>query len=158
MSLEQQLIQDEGIRLKPYKDSLGFLTIGVGRNLESNFLTPSEIAYIYGKPVCKLLVKIKLRKGISEDAALYLLRNDIEKVKNQLMGFHWHNNIPGAKQEVLQNMCFNMGLPRLLKFKKMIAALEKQDYKTAAEEMLNSKWATQVGQRAIRLAQIMAED
>jgi len=158
MTLEEQLIQDEGLRLKPYKDSRGILTIGVGRNLESNFLSKAEIAHIYGKSLCKIMVKLKLRNGITKADAVYLLRNDIFKVKNQLMHFHWHNNIPCIKQEVIQNMCFNMGLPKLLQFKKMIAALEIQDYKAAAAEMLDSEWAVEVGQRAIRLARIMAHD
>ena len=52
-------------------------------------------------------------------------------------------------------MCFNMGSPRVSKFKKMFAALEVQDYQTASKEMLDSKWANQVPNRARRLSEIM---
>lgn len=120
--LEEVLMQNEGVRLKPYKCTEGYLTIGIGRNIES--------------------------VGISDKEALYLLRNDIKQCKNELKQFDWYFKKPVAVQHALIRMCFNLGLTKLLKFKRMIKALESQDYNLAAYEALDSKWAKQVGQRA----------
>ena len=127
--LEKALLRDEGLRLKPYRDSVGKLTIGIGRNLDD--------------------------VGITEDEAISLMRNDIRKVKGELNQFAWYRRLDELRKEVLINMCFNMGLPTLLKFKNMIKALDECDYLTAADEMLDSLWASQVGERAVRLARIM---
>lgn len=131
-SLEKALVRDEGLELKPYTDTVGKLTIGVGRNLDDN--------------------------GITEDEAIYMLRGDIQRSRQELSKFHWWRNLDTERRDVLVNMHFNLGLPRLLTFKNMIAALEFGDYKTAADEMLDSKWADQVGERAVRLAKIMRGD
>lgn len=125
--LTKQLIIDEGLKLKPYRDTVGKLTIGVGRNLSDN--------------------------GISESEAITMLNNDIERVFSELRRFDWFNSLNPRKKDALANMCFNLGLPRLLNFKRMIAALDVGDYNTAADEALNSKWADQVGDRAIRIAE-----
>jgi lysozyme len=94
--------------------------------------------------------------GISPDEALYLLKNDIDRcvvdVGRNIPEWKKHND---CRQNVLVEMCFNMGINRMLRFKKMLAALQKNDYATAADEMLNSKWATQVGNRAQTMAQMM---
>lgn len=128
-ALTKQLIIDEGIRLKPYRDTVGKLTIGVGRNLDDN--------------------------GISEDEALVMLKNDIGQAFDELSQFDWFNSLKPVKQDALVNMCFNLGLPRLLSFKRMIAALEAGDYQKAADEALDSKWAVQVGERANRIAEVI---
>lgn len=128
-ALTKQLIIDEGMRLKPYRDTVGKLTIGVGRNLDDN--------------------------GISEDEALVMLKNDIDQAFDELSQFDWFNSLKPVKQDALVNMCFNLGLPRLLSFKRMIAALESGDYQTAADEALDSKWAVQVGERANRIAEVI---
>lgn len=128
-ALTKQLIHDEGMRLKPYRDTVGKLTIGVGRNLDDN--------------------------GISEDEALVMLKNDIDQAFDELSQFDWFNSLKPVKQDALVNMCFNLGLPRLLSFKRMIAALEVGDYQTAADEALDSKWAVQVGERANRIAEVI---
>lgn len=128
-ALTKQLIIDEGMRLKPYRDTVGKLTIGVGRNLDDN--------------------------GISEDEALVMLKNDIDQAFDELSQFDWFNSLKPVKQDALVNMCFNLGLPRLLSFKRMIAALEAGDYQTAADEALDSKWAVQVGERANRIAEVI---
>lgn len=126
-----QLRRHEGMELKPYKDTVGKMTIGIGRNLDD--------------------------VGISETEALYLLQNDIDKRKFKLMGYlpYWHK-LNEARQEVLINMCF-MGFARLKGFKKMFKALEDENYEEASKEMLDSKWATQVKGRADELARQMLE-
>lgn len=127
--IEEQLILHEGLRLKPYKCPAGHLTIGVGRNLET--------------------------KGISREEALFLLRNDIAEAERALSRYEWYTKLDPIRQKVLIDMCFNLGLAGLLQFRRMITALISGDYETAADEMLASKWAKQVGARAQRLARMM---
>ena len=128
-SLEEILIRDEALRLKPYRDSVGKLTIGVGRNLDD--------------------------VGISEDEARYLLRNDIAKVREQAERFHWFPELNEARQIVVLSMIFNLGFDGFQGFRNTIKFIEAGDYHNAAENMLKSKWAEQVGARAGRLANAM---
>ncbi|MBA4357965.1 MAG: lysozyme [Desulfovibrio sp.] len=130
-SLAQQLLVDEGFVPHAYRDSLGYWTIGVGR-----------------------LIDERKRGGITRDEALVLLGNDIRRHWAELTGaLPWVDAAPEAVQEVLANMCFNLGLAGLLKFRQTLAHLEAGRYPEAAEEMLRSQWAEQVGARAGRLAQ-----
>ena len=130
--LINDLIRDEGMVLKPYTDTVGKVTIGVGRNLDDN--------------------------GISEDEALIMLRNDIQTAELELhRNLPWLAYKPEKIQRALVNMCFNMGWPRLSGFKKMLAALEADDFETAAAEALNSRWARQVGDRSRRIAKLIRE-
>lgn len=116
--------------MKPYRCSAGALTIGVGRNLDD--------------------------RGITEHEALYLLDNDITRVQSELdVNIPSWRGLSDARQMVLMDMCFNLGISRFLKFKRMLAALRDGDYETAAREALLSKWADQVGQRARTLAEMM---
>lgn len=129
-TLEEQLIRHEGYRQFPYKCSAGKLTIGIGRNIED--------------------------RGVSKDEALYLLRNDIEICKHELNSLYpVINQMDEIRKNVLINMCFNIGIKRLSGFKKMWAALETSNYKEAAKQMLDSRWARQVGTRSTELANIM---
>lgn len=124
------LLRHEGIRLKPYKDSVGKLTIGIGRNLDDI--------------------------GISEMEALYLLSNDIRRVSKQAQdAFPWFKSISVTRQDVVLSMIFNLGLAGFSKFKMLIQAIAVQDYERAAKEMIQSKWSQQVGNRAKELAQMM---
>ena len=127
MNLKEQLLRDEGLRLKPYRDTEGFLSIGVGRNLDG--------------------------KGITKDEAFELLDNDIIEVTNLLNAkLPWVKDLHGPRFAVLVNMGF-MGVVKLLEFKKMLAAIKAEDWNKAAAELLDSKYAKQVGERADRLAQ-----
>lgn len=119
----------EGLRLKPYKCSAGKLTIGYGRNLED--------------------------RGISPYEAETLLHNDIQDCYAQCIKLPFWNRLNEARQAVLIDMCFNLGISRLKGFKKMLAAVDRGDYATAAKEMLDSAWAFQVKTRAVELAEIM---
>lgn len=126
----QQLIRHEGLRLKPYKCSAGKLTIGVGRNLDDN--------------------------GITEAEAMYLLQNDIISCMREVdTQFPEAKNLDLKRYNVIINMCFNIGAVRLRGFKKMWIAIAGEDYKEAAKQMLDSKWARQVGKRAIELSETM---
>ena len=79
-------------------------------------------------------------------------KNDIEIVFKELdRSLSWWRELPDDLQLVLANMCFNLGITRLKKFKNFLGALSKQDWELAATEMMDSRWATQVGQRAVRL-------
>lgn len=134
--LIQELILDEGYKYETYEDHLGFLTLGVGHLVLD---TDPEIDKPVGTPV-------------SEERVLECLNNDIETVCDELdRNMPWWKELSDEKMRVLANMCFNLGITRLLKFRKFLAALEAGDFETAGEEMMDSKWATQVGARATRL-------
>lgn len=127
-----QLRVDEGFRAKPYRCTAGKLTIGFGRNLED--------------------------KGISREEADVLLREDVREVCRQLdRELPWWKGLTWGRQEALVNMGFNLGVARLLGFKNMLHAMQAGDYKRAAEEALDSKWAAQVGDRAKRVAKLIRE-
>lgn len=133
MSIEDALIRDEGVRLFPYTDTVGVLTIGVGRAIG--------------------------RVGISHEEALYLLRNDIARVQKELaQAFPFYAHLSPVRQEVVENMCFNLGLAGLKTFRATLAYLAAGNYQAAATAMTASKWAHQVGRRAVRLAYMMAHD
>lgn len=128
--LTDRLIEHEGLRLKPYRCPAGKLTIGVGRNLED--------------------------KGITKEEALLLLENDIMETKALCeKNFPFFNRLDENRKSVLVEMCFNMGISRLKGFRLMLEAVEHEDFLCASKEMLNSKWAHQVGKRALRLASMM---
>lgn len=130
--LAQELERDERRVKTVYLDSRGIATVGVGRNLRD--------------------------RGLSDDEIDYLLGNDITAVEQDLdRNLPWWRNLSEVRQRVLANMCFNLGINRLLGFKKMLGAVCGGDYHEAAAQMLNSTWATQVGNRAIRLATMMKE-
>lgn len=126
MNIYEQLRRDEGLRLKPYLDTIGKLTLGIGRNLTD--------------------------KGITEEEATYLLQNDINEVYEELEKANLKGSVDDPRYYVLVNMAFNLGTNGLLAFKRMLAAYNKKDWENTALEMLSSQWATQVGARAERLA------
>ena len=124
------IIYHEGLELKPYKCTAGHLTIGIGRNLDD--------------------------RGITEDEARFLCQNDVDIVEQELTRkFPFIVGLDDVRIRVLLDMAFNLGVPRLSAFSNMWAALEEGDYKQAAVEMLDSRWARQVGRRATNLSQMM---
>ena len=130
---KQFLLKEEGLVLKPYVDTAGKITIGVGRNL-------SDV-------------------GISRDEALYLFENDfkkaLERAENICRDFDIDfSSLPDNVKIVLVDMAFNMG-NRLKYFRKMFDAIGRQNYKKAKSEMLNSLWAKQTKSRAKELASLM---
>ena len=120
----------EGLRLKPYTCPAGKLTIGYGHNIEDN--------------------------GITEEIAVKMLDTDLSNAEREVRAkFSSYAKLNEARQFVLVDMCFNIGINRLLTFKKMFAALAKGEYHTAAREMQDSKWYRQVGNRGKILCEIM---
>jgi len=91
--------------------------------------------------------------GISEDEADYLLRNDIDRTISECQRWDWFDELDPVRQSVVVQLCFQLGWPRLSGFNRMLTALTKQDYETAAAELLDSRFAEQVPQRANRLAE-----
>lgn len=117
----------EGFEGMPYNDSLGFPTIGYGTKLP---ITEEE---------AEMLLEYRLKKMIRE---LIIKEPFFEK-------------LPEDAQKVIADMTYQLGVGGILKFKKMWAALKNRDYKKAADEMLDSKWAKQTPNRAKELAEIM---
>ena len=128
-----QIKQDEGLVLHSYADTLGYATIGYGR-----------------------LVDQRKGGGISEDEALYLLKNDVNARLNVLENaIDFFARLDDARKAVLLNMSFQLGITGLLKFKNTLAKIEMGDYDGAADNMLKSLWARQTTNRAGRLAEQM---
>lgn len=101
---------------------------------------------------------VNLENGISDDIAEYMLIALLrEKEEDLVRNIKFWDELPVSIKRVLMDMCYNLGISRLLGFKKTLAFLEKGDYVNAAKEMLDSKWAKQVGRRALRLSQIVAK-
>ena len=134
--LREQLKIDEGVKYEVYKDHLGYPTFGIGHLVV-------EGDEEHGKPV---------GTPVSEDRVNAVFESDVQKfVSESKKVFPNLDDLPEAAKQVIVNMCFNMGAPRLSKFKKFIAAVNDGNWSTAAVEMMDSRWATQVGKRAERL-------
>lgn len=138
----QRLVFHEGCVLQPYRCSEGFLTIGVGRNLETNPLTAEE------KKVCG-----DYMHGITKNAAFYLLRNDISRVLKECEKriIIW-DKLDDERKYALLDMSFQLGIHGVLQFKKMLGAMGVGNWKEAAEQCLDSKYAKQTPTRAKRIA------
>lgn len=126
--LIEQLKRHEGVKLKPYQDTVGKWTIGVGRNLDDI--------------------------GISEQEAEILLHNDIKEAERQLVAMMpWTKDLDEVRFSALLNFVFNVGIGTALRFVNAMGQLKQGNYDMAANEMLKSKWAIQVGQRAIDVSE-----
>ena len=130
--LRKQITKHEGIEYKLYKCTSDKWTIGVGRNLDD--------------------------RGISHDTAMQMLDEDIDICINELQQTvsYW-DDLPERVQEALVNLCFNMGIKRLMAFKKTFGYLRVGMFAKAADELLDSRYANQVGQRAIDVAHMIRE-
>lgn len=127
--LKTMLKTDEGLKLQAYYDSLGIYTLGYGHNLNA---------------------------PITEGAANHILDDDVaQALKDLTVLYSNFINLTDNRKIVLLNMMFNLGAERLAGFKLMFAALNKGDYQEAANQMLSSEWATQIKDRAQRLAALM---
>ena len=130
VQLKKELSRDEGVRPHIYKDSLGIPSIGIGHNLRNGPLSQRVIDMIY-----------------EEDVATAIAELDKH--------LPWYIQLSDARQRVLVNMCFNLGITKLLKFKATLSALQSGAWDRASAGMLSSLWARQVGQRAVRLAEMV---
>ena len=146
-----KLIAHEGLRLQVYQDTLGIDTIGIGRNLEDRGITQEELDWM-DIPNMDAVYEY----GISEADAMYLAQNDVQIVEEELVRAHpCVEELDSVRQLVLMDMAFNMGVPRLRKFKKMWNAVHENKFDIAAKEMLDSRWAIQVKSRSTKLAHAM---
>ncbi len=128
--LKALIIKHEGLKRYPYHCTAGKLTIGVGRNLDDN--------------------------GIREKEAMYMLYNDLTETQDELRAnVPFFDQLSDPRRMALIDMCFALGLPRFLTFKKMLKAISERNYDCASEEILDSKWARQVGERADDVAEMM---
>lgn len=134
--LQAMLIEEEGLKLLPYRDTTGHLTIGIGRNLDDVGISPKE--------------------------ALYLSNNDVARAIALLDEYiSWWDKLDDVRQRVLVDMVFNMGWRSadgqhgLSTFRNTLALIQAGNYAEAADGMLKSRWALQVGDRARRLAGMM---
>ena len=147
----KKLVAHEGLRLEVYQDTLGINTVGIGRNLEDRGITNQELSDL-DIPSIEHVYKY----GITEADAVYLATNDVQIVEEELLRAHpCVDSLDSVRQLILMDMAFNMGVPRLCKFKNMWAAIHNEDFITAAKEMLDSRWANQVKSRATKLAHAM---
>ncbi|MBF0136146.1 MAG: lysozyme [Magnetococcus sp. DMHC-1] len=129
-ALTRQMIRHEGIALRPYLCPAGRVTIGVGRNLED--------------------------VGITETEAMLLLHNDLDRVEGELQRLlPVFNDLNDVRRCALMDMCFNLGISRFRMFQRLMTAINNQDFALASREMLDSRWAKQVGERARHLARMM---
>jgi len=130
--LRKQLIKHEGVEYTLYKCPADQWTLGVGRNVQS--------------------------RGISHETAMQMLDEDIDICINELQQTvsYW-DDLPERVKEALINLCFNMGISRLMAFKKTFGYLREGMYEKAADELLESRYANQVGQRAIDVANMIRE-
>lgn len=132
MNLHEQLIRDEGLRLKPYRDTVGKLTIGVGRNLDD--------------------------VGITQSEAAILLQNDISACDISLRtALPWVVEMDEIRYAALLNAAFNLGVHGLLGFRKALNLAQQKKYSESAQEFLNSTWTEQIGDRAHRIAKQLSE-
>jgi lysozyme len=147
----KKLIDGEGLVLTVYQDTLGIDTIGIGRNLKDRGISKAELEHM-DIPNMDAIYE----HGITKEDAVYLATNDVQIVEEELCRAHpCVDSLDSVRQLVVMDMAFNMGVPRLKKFKNMWAAIHEKDFPTAAKEMLDSRWANQVKSRAIRLAHAM---
>jgi lysozyme len=129
-NLSIRLVRHEGLKLKPYRDTAGNLTIGVGRNLDG--------------------------VGVSKTEALSLLANDIAGLEAALDAAQpWWRRLDDVRQDVMAELAFNLGTTGLGAFHGTLSALEAGQYAAAADRLLASRWASQVGARANELAAIL---
>ena len=130
--LISMLKRHEGVRSKVYMCSANYETIAVGRNISESGL------------------------GLSDDEIDYLLNNDIKRVKEELTdSYFWFPAMNEARQDALVDISFNLGQTRLRGFVKAIEAMSREQFDIAADEFMDSKWATQVGNRAIQVTEMI---
>tara|TARA_R110002012_G_scaffold11497_5_gene51866 strand:- start:203 stop:631 length:429 start_codon:yes stop_codon:yes gene_type:complete len=132
--LIKMLKRHEGTETHAYECSEGKITVGVGRNIDQQG-----------------------GMGLSEDEIDYLLQNDIERVIKELATeYEWFNSLDDVRKDAIVDISFNLGQTRLRLFKRALAAMDAANYKEAATEFLDSKWAKQVGGRALELTDMIS--
>ena len=134
--LREELAEDEGCKFEIYLDHLGLPTFGIGALIKEH--DPE-----YGQPVGTPVSEDRVRQRFNLDIAVTI--EDCQVLYDDF------NDLPEEAQLVIANMMFNMGRPRLSKFKGMKAGVDARDWERAADEMVDSRWHDQVPNRAKRL-------
>jgi GH24 family phage-related lysozyme (muramidase) len=138
--LRKQLEIDEGVKYEIYNDHLGYATFGVGHLvLESD---PE-----YNRPVGSAVLESRVVEAFESDCETVLI-----DCITLYLDFY---DLPEEAQQIIANMMFNMGRPRLSKFKGMKRGVDARDWDAAADEMVDSAWYRQVPYRADRLVERM---
>jgi len=140
--LREELAEDEGCKYEIYLDHLGLPTFGIGALIKEH--DPE-----YGQPVGTPVSEERVRQRFNLDIAV-----TIEDCGRLYPDF---DDLPEEAQLVIANMCFNLGYPRLSKFKGMKAGVDDRDWERAADEMVDSRWHDQVPNRAKRLVKRMRD-
>ena len=131
--LTEMLRRHEGVETHAYKCTSGKITVGVGRNID-----PSG------------------GLGLSDDEIEYLLENDIARCAKELGNeFPWFSGLDEVRRDAMIDLCFNMGITSLRNFKMANAAMAKDDWQEAANQYLDSKYARDVGRRAVEIAEMI---
>jgi len=128
--LRETITRHEGSRLNMYQDTLGIWTIGVGHNIQEKGISPAVMELMLDEDIEEAIVELK--RSVS-----------------------FFSKMPEQVQEALVNLSFNMGIPRLMQFKKTLAYLRDGDFEAAADELLDSRYAEQVGRRADEVADMI---
>ena len=127
------LKRHEGVRSHAYKCSENMITVGVGRNIDENG-----------------------GLGLSEEEIEYLLANDIKRVREELEDtYFWFAALNEARKDAMIDICLNLGLTRLRGFVKALEAMSREQFDIAADEFMDSRWANQVGNRALEVTEII---
>ena len=133
MRLINMLKRHEGVRDKVYMCSAGYETIGVGRNISESGL------------------------GLSNDEIEYLLKNDIERCRNELLGeYDWFKDLDSVRQDAMIDLSFNIGQTKLRTFVKALGYMATGNYEEAGQEFYRSRWAEQVGDRSLEVCQMIS--
>ena len=135
--LTAELRRDEGVRYSPYKDTKGIDTVGVGHNLRARPIPDATYP----------LTDAQVNQMLADDLAEVFAGLDAR--------LPWWDGLTVARQRVLANMAFNLGVDGLLAFKNTLQAIQRGHYELAKVNMLKSRWAAQVGARAKRLADMI---
>ena len=138
--LRKELEVDEGVKYEIYNDHLGYPTFGIGHLVRDS---DPEAGAALGTP-------------ISEDRVIEAFNEDVETVLNDCaILYDDFDDLPEEAQLIIANMMFNLGRPRLSKFKGMKSGVDSRDWNKAADEMIDSAWYQQVPNRAGRLVKRM---
>ena len=130
IEIQKQLELHEGKRSKVYKDTVGKLTVGIGRNISDIPFSDDEIALMFSNDIKRSM-------------------HDLDQIAK------WWRDLDSVRQRVLLDMCFNLGATRLSGFVNTLKAIQQGRYEDAAKGMEQSKWYSQVGNRAKRLVEMM---
>lgn len=138
MSIEELLFIEEDFRANPYLCSEGYPTIGIGTKIGPKGADIDLYQF-----------------SVTERSAMQLLLDELDKKRNELIECDWFVSLDAVRADIILSMAYQMGITGLLKFKKMIAAIEDKNWNEAANQALDSRWAKQTPERAERHATVL---